>query len=217
MWRTEIGDRGLKGTEAEVFQWGLERLVAEFTGLLWSDDDELEFEEYNVGVRVFDALSGPEKLAILEHVAHALLAKSVACPQHTAVAEGAIAAVYHQLVGEVEVGIDEEDTELRKLLLTAARECGFEEDGETSLPAEDCDDHEAWCELIEYLMFRILWDTDWENEHINPDDLPERVQKIREFAGIEPEYYTAVPSDPNPAQLRRAMRSLTELWNMKVR
>ena len=64
------------------------------------------------------------------------------------------------------------------------------------------------------LMFRILWDTDWEGGFIEPDDPPDKANAFREFMSVDPNYYSAVPPDPNPeqlakirARLRRRMRS----------
>lgn len=219
MWRTETGDRVLRGAEAACFQWGIERLVCEFTDRLSSPGGDVlpEFEDHHVGVRVFDRLSGPERLAILEHVARALLVKSVPCPELTAVAEATIAAVYHQLFGEIDLEIDDARTDLRALLLAAAGECDYDEEGGDPLPALNSDDPEPWRDLIEYLMFRILWDEDWQHEYVKPDDPPHVAEQIRAMARIDASYYTAVPPDPNPAQLERIMKSLARLWNKKVR
>ena len=117
MWRAEVGNRVLTGAEAELFREGLCSLVD------WTE----EWPENAVGLRVFDQLSQPEKLAILDEVSRALLVKRVPCPIHTAVNEGAIAAIYYQIAGDVQLEIDEGRADLRKLILQACRECDLKD------------------------------------------------------------------------------------------
>ena len=93
MWRTPEGVRVLTGSEAKLFRMGLSSLVA------WLDEDA----EWESGVKGFDALSIPERFALLERVAVALLEDEGDPPKQTAVNEGAIAAVYAQLITEVEL------------------------------------------------------------------------------------------------------------------
>ena len=64
-------------------------------------------------------------------------------------------------------------------------------------------------------MFRILWDCDWEVEYTKPDELPGNAAAIREYMGINPDYYTAVAPDPNPIQLEEIRRSLRLLCEGK--
>jgi hypothetical protein len=72
---------------------------------------------------VFDRLASPEKLAVLEQVARALLVKRVPLPRHTAVNEGAMAAVYYQLLIDLEVEIDEGRKGVRRLIRRACESC----------------------------------------------------------------------------------------------
>src|SRR5688572_15324641 len=97
MWRTEEGNRVLKGAEAALFREGLYSLVD------WTE----EWPEHPIGVRLFDQLNQGEKLAILDEVSRALIVRRVRCPVHTAVNEGTIAAIYYQIANDVQVEIDE--------------------------------------------------------------------------------------------------------------
>jgi len=189
LWRTEIGNRVLNGAEAGLFREGLYSLVD------WTED----WPEHPIGVSVFDQLSQTEKLAILDEVSHALLVKRIRCPVHTAVNEGTIAAIYYQIANNVQVEIDEGRTDLRKLVRKACRECGLTE----GLPSLRSDEFSEWRDAIDELMFRILWDTDWEDGFVEADDPPDKANAIREFMGTDADYYTAVPPDPNPTQLAK--------------
>jgi hypothetical protein len=189
MWRTGEGNRVLQGVEADLFRESLYSVVD------WTET----WPEQPIGVRVFDQLSQTEKLAILDDVSRALLVKRIPCPVHTAVNEGTIAAIYYQLANDVEVEIDEGIYDLRKLIRNASRECEIE--GE--VPHLRSDKIAEWREVIDELMFRILWDVDWEGGIIEPDDPPDKANMIRDFMRVDPDYYSAVPIDPNPAQLKK--------------
>lgn len=205
MWRTPEGNRVLKGAEAILFQRGLAELVF-WIGFYDGDDNS------TTGVRVFDALIRPQKLAVLEQVARALLVKNVACPPLTAVAEGTIGAVYYQVLDYIDVEIDEGRLDVRRLTRAACKERRLKRD----LPNLKSVDTEAWRDAVESLMDQVLWDRDWEEEFIKPDDHPDLAQTVRQFARIDPDYYTAVPPDPTPRQLERIEKSLRRLLNKKV-
>jgi hypothetical protein len=194
MWRTQEGDRVLRGEEATLFQQGLSNLVFYITGFGLDEDDESDTDDWDVGVRVFDALSRHEKLGILEHVAHALLVKSVKWPPLTAVGEGAVAAVYYHLLGDVETEIDEGGTGSRQLMLAAATECDLDDD----LPALDSGEFEEWRDVVELLMDRILWDRDWEEEFVKLDDPPEVARQVRDFVRIDPDLLHGCSTRPKP-------------------
>jgi hypothetical protein len=66
-------------------------------------------------------------------------------------------------------------------------------------------------------MFRILWDCDCEVEPVEPDDPPNKANAIREFMGVDAEYYTSVPPDPNAKQLAKIRSSLRRLCRVRVR
>ena len=198
MWRTPEGVRVLSDVEAKLFLAGLSSLVG------WLDEDE----EWESGVKVFDRLSMPEKLALLEHVAVALLEDQGEPPKQTAVSEGAIAAVYAQLITKVDVELDDPSggTATCDTVRKAAIAVGLDEFLPTAGGARS-----AWRDLLELLLDRILWDRDWMEDWVKPDDPPEVAKWVRDFADIDADYYSAVAPDPNPLQLRRIRESLNRL------
>ena len=195
MWRTPEGVRALTGSEAKLFRAGLSSLVA------WLDEDV----DWQSGVKVFDGLSIPEKLALLERVAVALLEDEGDPPKQTAVNEGAIAAVYAQLITEVDVELD--DPSGGNATCDTVREAAIAVGLDEFLPTAAG----AWRDLIELLLDRIVWDRDWMEDWVKPDDPPEVAKKVRDFADIDADYYSAVAPDPNPLQLRRIRENIDRL------
>jgi hypothetical protein len=63
-------------------------------------------------------------------------------------------------------------------------------------PAQDCDEIDDWETEIESLASGFLWDADFEYTEI-PDMPPERAAAERESLGIDNDYFTALPPDPN--------------------
>jgi len=194
MWYTQLGDRTLAGLEAAVFREGLSRLLDEIA----SD------REYEIGVAVFDRLSVPEKWGVLDLVARGLLVEPGTPPELTAVNEGAVAAVYYQLLDDLELETGMGRSDIRRLVREACRECH-------ALEGLCCRNMDDWMNAVDALMNRILWDCDWEVEYIKPDDPPDMAGVIREYMGVDADYYTAVAPDPNPAQLAKIKLSLREL------
>ena len=89
MWRTQCGERILKGAEARVFTESLSSLL----------DNALldQFEDYESGVECFDNLTYGQKISVLVTIGNGLLRKDVASVDLTAVVEGAIRAVFQYL------------------------------------------------------------------------------------------------------------------------
>jgi hypothetical protein len=169
--------------------------------------------DHPVGVKVFDSLSYPERLAILEQAAQALLVEDVAAPELTAVLEGAVAAVYTSLTEEVEFEVVNGGLKLRRAVLAAAKELDLLDEDAPKLKS---DDSLAWRDLVQAIADTIFWDTDWEVGFLEPDDPPELAEKIRETAGISDNYYTAVPPDPTPKQLNLIREQLSKLCALPV-
>lgn len=205
MWPTQLGDRVLRGAEGKLFQHGLSSLV-------FYQEQDAE-NDYPVGVPVFDRLSLPEKLATLEQVAQALLVEDVPNPELTAVTEGTVAAIFAQLVDDIQSEIDEGGSRARKLARSAARASEYDDE---SIPQRDCTDIDEWEELIELLMDNIFWDRDWQEEFIEPDDPPDLADHVRDRMNITVEYYTAAAPDPPPQRLPQIRESLRSLSRMKL-
>lgn len=166
-----------------------------------------ELDDHVVGVKRFDTLSVPEKLGILEYVARCLLVKRVKAPVITAIAEAAIAAIYAQVILEVEIEIDEGSTDNRRLVRKACVECGLRDD----VPNVSSEHLIEWRGCLDRLENRIFWDADWEEDIIEPDDPPEKANAFRELFGLHDDYYVAVAPDPNPQQLLTVRKRLKRL------
>jgi len=81
-----------------------------------------------------------------------------------------------------------------------------------SLPEPDCEDTEAWDDLLDELMDRVLWDDrDYEDEEFVLDMDPELGRLLKRQMGIDGDYYTSVAPEPTDEQLaliRKTLRSL---------
>ncbi len=100
MWRTQLGERTLRGCEWELFRQGL-----------WAFWDDIEVagdvpELCRTGVAVFDRLQQASKLAMIALVGKALSADDEPRPPLTALTEGTFAAIYATIRQEIEIEID---------------------------------------------------------------------------------------------------------------
>jgi hypothetical protein len=203
MWRTPLGDRVLRGEEGRLLQNGLGALVDRL--------DEMG-GDHGVGVGVFDGLSLPERLAVLEQVGRALLLEVVPCPELTAVVEGAVAAVYAQVLIDLEAEIDQGQDQVRRLIRAAAEASGVPHE---DAPALDYADVDEWSEVLDALTDNTFWDRDWDEQNIDPDNPPELADFLRGVAGITLQYYTNVAPDPPPGQIQGIRGSFHVLCRME--
>ncbi len=67
MWRTQHGDRILKGAEARVFAEALLNLLDEVT--------EFDFDDYELGIKCFDTLTFGQKISVLTTIGNGLFRK----------------------------------------------------------------------------------------------------------------------------------------------
>jgi hypothetical protein len=209
MWRTPDGNRALTEAEWAVFRLGLD--------YLWGFiEDELKGEAglSETGVGVFDDLQPEQKLALLADVAQALRDPALPAPRHTAANEGAVAAVFAMVRQALEQEVlfaDDKTTpshEARSLLLAAAADAERPPEG---LPALAVRDLEEWEWVLEAVQDRILWDADYEMGDVLLDQPPELSRALRSLTGIEPDYFTAVPREPDKAELVAVRRALARL------
>src|SRR5439155_15386917 len=101
MWRTPEGDRVLTEAEWALFRAGL--------GVLWDfieDESKGSPGSSDIGVRVLDVLTSEQKIALLADVGQALRDPGIPAPPHTAVHEGAIAAVFAMVASVLECEVD---------------------------------------------------------------------------------------------------------------
>jgi hypothetical protein len=209
MWRMSSGDRVLSEAEWALFRDGLDRL--------WDfieDESKGERGLSETGVRVFDVLQPDQKLALLADVAVALRDPALAAPALTAANEGAIAAVFAAVrqALEMEIGFasaeDGASTEMRSLLLGAAAEAQEQPD---DLPALTEVDVDAWELVLEEIEGRIFWDADYEMGDAFLDSPPDEAGELHAQMAVDPEYYTAIPRDPDQAELIRVRQTLARL------
>ena len=202
MWRTELGERILEGPEAALFRDAVADLI---------DPPNLcEDHDYQVGVDVFDHLTYGQKLAMLDHVANALLRPEVPAPELTALSEGTVAAVFHHLkiMVRVEIELSEMGPIWRPKVLDACRLTELED-----LPASDCDDMQEWDFLVEALLDRILWDRDYDEQWLS-DVNPGEARAVGDLIGIPEDYFTHIAPDPGPQQLRQIRDDLQQLLGL---
>ncbi len=214
MWRMETGDRILTEPEWNLFRVGLE--------MLWDyieDDSDEDPGLSETGVRVFDVLQPEQKLALLADVAQALRDPATPIPRHTAANEGAVAAVFavirQALEEEIAFSHDEgtDSTEVRGLLLATAAESDEQPDDLPSLADED---GEEWDLVLEAIEDRILWDRDYEMGDEFLDQPPEAGQELHLLAGVDPDYFTAIPREPDEAEMIAVRQALARLLGRPV-
>lgn len=200
MWRTQCGERILKGAEARVFAESLSTLL----------DNAImdQFEDYESDVACFDNLTYGQKISVLATIGNGLFRKDVASVDLTAVVEGAIGAVFQYLKDMIVFEIDmfETRTYWRELLVAARREANVED-----VPAPTCTDLDEWELEVEGLSDLILWDRDYEEEHIYVDHPPEKTLFLKYMARIPDNYYTAIADDLTDEQAHATIKELKKL------
>src|SRR5262245_35118370 len=214
MWRMQDDNRVLTEEEWALFAAGLD-LLRDFI----EEDISATTDDAETGVAVFDRLTPEQKLSLLAAVAGALRDPAVPIPQHTAANEGAIKAVFSTLQMELETELDTAggdeppSTVIRRLLLAA---CADSEGREEPLPDANDADTDEWQWLIEEVEDRIFWDSDFEmgDEFL---DLPHEEARERLAAlRIDPDYYLAVPDEPDERGLTAARQTLARLLGLPV-
>jgi hypothetical protein len=206
MWRTEYGERILEGAEAKLFA---ETLLSLLDELLLD-----EFDEYPLGIRVFDNLTYGQKIYALSTIANGLLRKDIPIVELTAVLEGAIAAVFEHLKNLITLETDDEGfgTDWREMVVAVRKECEGEE-----IPLPTCRDMEEWDIEVEQIIDGILWDRDFDDDDIYTDHPPEKSEWLRHMARIPDNYYMAIADDLKDeeievirTELRKLCRSVVE-------
>jgi hypothetical protein len=200
MWRTDRGERILKGAEARVFAEALLGLLDEATsGTL---------DDYELGIRCFDDLTFGQRVSTLAVIANGLLREDVPIVDLTAVVEGAIAAVFQHLKYEIiyEIDVPESQTNWRELVVAARTE-----DQVGNIPEPTSTDTEEWDFQVERLIDRILWDRDYESDHIYMDHPPEKTQWLKHMARIRDDYFTAIADDLTDEEAHAQIKELGKL------
>jgi hypothetical protein len=203
VWRTPAGDRILTPGE-----WALVRACLD---LAWDAVDVAAEAGTGAatGVRVFDVLQPGQQVALLAQVGTALSDPAGPAPPLTAATEGAVAAVFAQLRAWLEVELfDGDKAGCRRLILGAVGEPAGR-DGPLPQPTEA--NAGEWELLVEEVEARLLWDRDWEMADVFLDLPPEEGRADLLLHRIDPDYFTAVPDDPDDEGLAAARRTLAGL------
>jgi len=201
MWQTQEGDRALVGLEGRLFADGLWDLI--------EDRNLSKWEDYELGIRIFDSLTYPQQIAVLHQVGTALLRSELPCPRLTAVLEGGVAAVFQHLRISVEIETDEPPPyrpTWRQRIARTCRECRVPD-----VPKVSSTDREAWNSCISSLEDRILWDADYDDGDNFMDSPPELDEAMKGMFGVSADYFTAIPPDPRPEEVPRLREELIAL------
>jgi hypothetical protein len=221
MWRTQEGERVLRGAEWGLLQAGLDALW----DLIEAEADDPGAADTGIGA--FDALRPPQKLALLALVGKALRDEAEPAPELTAHTEAAVAAVYRLIADRIEAEIDRaldagpgtgrELVGYRAAALAAYHQAlGPDEATSGRLVADvRCEDLDAWESLVDLLANRILWDDDdYLMDGLFLDCTPEAARRLKEELGIDEDYYTAPAPDPTEAQVGEIRRTLREVCGL---
>jgi hypothetical protein len=200
MWRTSSGERTLQGAEARLFAEALGSLLDE----VYTD----QLCDYDLGLPCFDNLTYGQKVSVLAVVGNGLLREEVPAVPLTAVLEGAIAAVFQQVVNCVIFEIDEPEVgnSWRKMIVAARKEMEGEEICD---PA--CEDQGEWDIEIQELSDCILWDADYESDDLYLDRPPEEARELRREMGVSEDYFAAVADDLTEEQTEAKVAELRSL------
>lgn len=205
----------LSSKHAELFRdavHGLSNLIG------WGESED---DDFGSGVAVFDRLTQGQKQVILLQVARALLDSNEPPPKVTASLAGTVGAVYRSIAGAIGIDIETgESTALRDKVLAALDELNYWQNLNRSLepdeppeerPTVQNSDLQLWEDLTDTLCDIVLDDRDFESESSFVDADPTAAAANKELLGIDPDYFTAVPDDPNREQLQAIRGQLLHL------
>jgi hypothetical protein len=200
MWHTQAGDRTLRGAEAQVFAASLATLISD-TNL------SPEFDDYELGIPVFDNLTYNQKITILLVITKGLFREDATAINLTALNEAAIAAVFENLKFNLQEEIDhkEDNKYWRTFVINALIELDYED-----IPNAKEIDPDEWDLAIGFLFDQILWDTDYLMDDLM-DDPPEVANRIKKEFGIYHEYFTDIVEDPNNQTIDKYLLEIKQI------
>lgn len=117
MWPTSNGDRTLDGAEAMLVASALDTMLDNLIDHLPEDEDDETIDvpaDLQMGIAVFDALTAPQRVAMLHYVAKHLLTPSIMrSPDTSAIEDATIAAIFSEIRDQVTIEIDWAKDEMR--------------------------------------------------------------------------------------------------------
>jgi len=78
-------------------------------------------------------------------------------------------------------------------------------------PDRDCEDIGQWKRVIELLADRVLWDRDFELEEAFADHDPEKINAIKQYMGINEDYFAVAAPDANSQEYMKLHQELIGL------
>lgn len=234
MWHTPVGDRVIRGAEAELIQLSIHYLVEEIQLHEW-EGGELGF---CANIEVFDELTWTHKIAAIEQVARYLLTDTAEVLSLNAINEAVVGAIFENVRQMLESELTANpylDTSLLnlsneempslwfwrdKVLAAVIASTSAEELLELQaegfdLPDVTSSDMEVWSNLIENLADQILWDRDYELAAAFMDDDPDLATAEKEMFGIDHDYFTALPPDQREDQIKTVVGNIERLIRSK--
>lgn len=82
---------------------------------------------------------------------------------------------------------------------------------EWSAPRPKCREVTQWDDIIDMLASHVLWDADYDMEEFFMDASPELAEFQRQRMGIADDYFTDIPPDPTPEQMKKVRAGLRRL------
>ncbi len=221
MWATSQGDRTLSADEAQLVLVS----VGYLHDMITSGVDL--GETYETGVVMFDTLQPTQQMAVLHEVAYGLLDEDTPLVELTAVREATVYAIYCELESLVQLELDlsaqgKSDFECRARILRACQQINdqssqWDDDLEANPqfdfdpPAQDCDDVDQWKRVIEALADQVLWDRDFQLESAFADHDPQKVKAIKQYMGINDDYFAVAAPDASSQEYMQLHRELIGL------
>jgi hypothetical protein len=205
-YQTPLGDRVVRGAEAEFFREALFWTV-HYVTMIRGEDDEFE-------VKAFDCLTYGQQLVGLLTVARAILDERVPPPPLTASIEACMATIFQTLSNEVVCEIDEDGDEGReKRNIRHAIRSVLIEMGDDEVPEVDCTDARTWQSCIEDLSEGFLFDLDYEDADDYTDLPPDVAREKYHRMQIDPDYFLHVLDEPPESDWRVIENELHNLAN----
>lgn len=203
MWHTADGLRVLTSQEWKVFALGLD--------MLWSLlDADLEngTESRFTEVEIFESLSHPQKLLILSQVAEALRERNVPAPPDHPYYDAAVQAVIQIMQGmlhdEMEFGESDDNQQALWQVFDWTEMKSWEPKSIKKMKRKD------WDSLVRMFEESIV-DGDHELAALVMDQSPEEAAAFKQIMGIDSDYFTAIPPEPDEAMQSKARATLQRL------
>lgn len=203
MWHTADGLRVLTSQEWKVFALGLD--------MLWSLlDADLEngTESRFTDVEIFESLSHPQKLLILSQVAEALRERNVPAPPDHPYYDAAVQAVIQIMQGmlhdEMEFGESDDNQQALWQVFDWKEMKSWEPKSIKKMKRKD------WDSLVRMFEESIV-DGDHELAALVMDQSPEQAAAFKQIMGIDSDYFTAIPPEPDEAMQSKARATLQRL------